>query len=120
MAEYRLTHAAQADIVAILAWSDEQFGEQARKRYEALIVAAIRDAAWSSDDLGRTFRPELGDGVFTWHLAQSRDHARSKPVRSPRHFLICRMNSDTLIVGRVLHDAMELQRHLDSQRPWDS
>jgi toxin ParE1/3/4 len=119
MAEYRLTHAAQADIVAILAWSDEQFGEQARKRYEALIVAAIRDAASRSDDLGRTFRPELGDGVFTWHLAQSRAHSSKKPVRNSRHFLICRDGGAVLIIGRVLHDAMEMKRHLDVQDSWD-
>lgn len=119
MAEYRLTHAAQADIVAILAWSDEQFGGHARKRYEALIVAAIRDAASSSDDLGRTLRPELGDGVFSWHLAQSRAHSSKKPVRYPRHFLICRDGGDALIIGRVLHDAMELKRHLDTQDSWN-
>ena len=72
MAGYRLTHAAQADIAEILAWSHEQFGEEARKRYEALIATAIRDAASRSDDGGHTFRPELGIGVFSWHLSRSR------------------------------------------------
>lgn len=72
MAGYRLTHAAQTDIVSTLAWSQEQFGDEARTRYEALIVTAIRDAAEHSDEIGRTARPELGDGVFSWHLAQSR------------------------------------------------
>ena len=76
MARYRLTHAARADIVAILAWSHERFGEEARERYETLIATAIRDAAERGDELGHTARPELGDGVFSWHLAQSR-------VRSP-------------------------------------
>ena len=90
MAEYRLTHVAQADIVAILAWSEEQFGEEARKRYEALIATAIRDAASRSGDIGHTTRPELGDGVFSWHLAQSRTRAPGETVRRPRHFLICR------------------------------
>ena len=68
MARYRLTDAAQADIVSILAWSEEQFGEEARKRYEALIATAIRDAASHTGDVGHTPRPELGDGVCsgTW------------------------------------------------------
>ena len=52
MAEYRLTHAAQEDIVAILTWSDEQFGEKARKRYETSIAGSIRAAASSTDTVG--------------------------------------------------------------------
>lgn len=36
MARHRLTHAARADIVAILAWSHDWFGQEARKLYEAL------------------------------------------------------------------------------------
>jgi toxin ParE1/3/4 len=119
MAGYRLTHAAQADIVAILAWSDEQFGEEARKRYEELIATAIRDAASRIDDPGHMPRPELGDGVFSWHLAQSRTRARRKTVRRPRHFLICRREGDVLVIGRVLHDAMELRRYVDPQQRWD-
>lgn len=64
MAGYRLTHAARAEIISILAWSHEQFGEGARKRYEALIAAAIRDAASCSNDAGHRARPELGEGWF--------------------------------------------------------
>ena len=119
MARYRLTHAAQADIVSILAWSQDQFGEQARKRYEALIITAIRDAAARSDDVGRRLRPELGDGVFSWHLARSRTRSPGGNVHRPRHFLICRLDADVLVVGRVLHDAMELRRHLDPRQPWE-
>lgn len=52
MARYRLTHAGQADIVSILAWSHERFGEEARKRYEALIATAIRDASKLQDEIG--------------------------------------------------------------------
>ena len=119
MARYRLTHAAQADIVLILAWSQDQFGEEARKRYEALITTAIRDAATRSDEVGWTLRPELGDGVFSWHLAQSRTRPQGGKVHRPRHFLICRRVGDVLVVGRILHDSMELRRHLDLQQPWE-
>jgi toxin ParE1/3/4 len=57
MAEYRLTHVAQADIVAILAWSEEQFGEEARKRYEALIATASRDDMSIRNSLGISRSP---------------------------------------------------------------
>lgn len=119
MAEYRLTETARADIVSILAWSHEQFGEVARKRYEALIAAAIRDAASRRDDGGRSLRPELGEGVFIWHLSRSRARALGGRVHRPRHFLVCRRDGDMLVVGRVLHDAMDLRRHVDPRLAWD-
>jgi toxin ParE1/3/4 len=119
MAGYRLTHAARDDIVSILAWSHEHFGEEARKRYEALIATAIHDAASRVDDVGGTPRPELGEGVFSWHLSRSRARAPGGKVHRPRHFLICRHDDDTLVIGRVLHDAMDLRRHLDALRTWD-
>ncbi len=119
MARYRLTHAAQADIVSILAWSNERFGAEASKRYEILIATAIRDAALRSDDVGHRPRPELGSGVFSWHLAQSRTRSPGGTVHRPRHFLICRRAGDLLVVGRVLHDAMELRRHLDPEQAWE-
>lgn len=120
MTSYRLTHAAQSDIVSILAWSHEQFGEEARTRYEALIAAAIRDAAVSRTDAAEgAARPELGSGVFSWHLSRSRGRSPGGRVNRPRHFLICRRDGDTLVIGRVLHDAMDLRRHVDPQRTWD-
>lgn len=119
MARYRLTHAAQADIVSILAWSRERFGAEEGKRYEALIATAIRDAAERTDQLGHRPRPELGDGVFSWHLALSRTRSPGGMVHRPRHFLICRRGDDLLVVGRVLHDALELRRYLDPRQAWE-
>lgn len=118
MAGYRLTYAARADIASILAWSHEQFGEEARKRYEVLIATAIREAASHPDDSGHTPRPELGEGVFSWHLSRSRARAPGGKVHRPRHFLICRRDGGTLVIGRVLHDAMDLRRHVDAPRTW--
>jgi toxin ParE1/3/4 len=118
MVRYRLTHAAQSDAASILAWSDDQFGAEARERYRALIATAIRDAASQPDDVGHVPRPELGDGVFSWHLSQSRTRSPGGIVRRPRHFLICRWDGEVLVVGRILHDAMDLRRHADQQR-WE-
>ncbi len=115
MFRYRLAEAAQVDIVEILAWTDAQFGEAARQRYESLIVAALRDVANQPDRPGSLARPELGAGVRTWHLRLSRAHMRTDlgSVRRPRHFLVYRLDPGMVVVGRVLHDAMELSRHLD-------
>lgn len=119
MPEYRLTQTARADIVSIFSWCHEQFGEEARKRYEALIAAASRDAASRSDDGGNTLRPELGEGVVTWHLSCSRARAPGGRVHRPRHFLVCRRGGDPLVIGRVLRDAMDLRRHVDPRRTWN-
>ena len=121
MLRYRLSDAAQADVINILAWTHEQFGEAARLRYESLIVAALRDVATQPDRPGSIARPELGLGVRSWHLRLSRDHVGTGAdgVRRPRHFLIYRFEPALLVVGRVLHDAMELARHLDPATSWE-
>ena len=49
MQPYRLTASAQADLIDIFAWTHENFGEQARLRYEALIVTGPRDIAADPD-----------------------------------------------------------------------
>jgi toxin ParE1/3/4 len=121
MLRYRLSDAAQADVINILSWTHEQFGESARLRYESLIIAALRAVATQPDRPGSITRPELGAGVRTWHLRLSRDRAGTGAalVRRPRHFLIYRFDPDLLVVGRVLHDAMELARHLDTGTSWE-
>jgi toxin ParE1/3/4 len=119
MIRYRLSEAAQGDAIDILAWTQAQFSEAARRRYERLIVAALRDVATQPERPGSIERPELGAGVRSRHLRLSRDHvgAGAEVVRT-RHFLIYRFEPDLLVVGRLLHDAMELARHLDPKTSW--
>lgn len=121
MFRYRLSEAAQGDGLGILAWTHERFGETARLRYESLIVAALRDVASQPDRPGSLARPELGAGVRSWHLRLSREHMKPGVgiVHRPRHFLVYRLQPGLVIVGRVLHDAMELARHLGPDASWE-
>ena len=115
--ELRLSATAREDVVDLLAWTNEHFGEQARLRYERLIVTALRDLAEDPECAGSIDRAELGLHVRSYHLRHSRDRARNEngTVRRPRHFLLYRVSQAGVIgVGRVLHDAMELERHLPS------
>nr|WP_313533799.1 type II toxin-antitoxin system RelE/ParE family toxin [Brucella anthropi] len=117
MADFRLSDAAQADIIEILAQTHERFGELARLRYEYLLVTALRDLAADANRIGSISRPELGDDVRSYHLRHSRDRARHESgiVRRPRHLLLFRLTRPDLIgIGRVLYDAMEIERHLPS------
>jgi toxin ParE1/3/4 len=116
MAGYRLSAAAQDDLLGLLAWTEAHHGTDARKRYQALIVIALRDIASRPDRVGSVQRPELGQGVRSWHLRMSRDRVAASTgiVRRPRHFLVYRSEPGQVLVGRVLHDSMELARHLNA------
>ena len=118
MRAYRLSATAAQDIIQLLAYTQDRFGEIARRRYEALLVAALRDIAADPGCRGSVQRPELGAGVRSYHLRHSRGHARTPDgvVRQPRHLLLYRTIMPDLIgIGRVLYDGMEVERHLPSQ-----
>lgn len=117
MAVYRLARAAQADIIDLLAYTQENFGGVARLHYERLVITALRDIASDPERVGSVARPELGENVRSFHLRYSRERAMTEygMVIRPRHLLLYRVAQPDLIgIGRVLHDAMELERHLPS------
>lgn len=112
---YRLSTWARADIVDILAETEDRFGHVARERYQKLLVTALRDLGNAPERIGCRLRPELGDGVLSYHLRHSRERARNETgiVHRPRHLLLYRIIEPDLIgIGRILHEAMELERHL--------
>lgn len=121
MGAFRLSRAAEADLVDILAWSEAKFGESARRRYERLLTAGLLDVADDPERPGSIARPELGAGVRSWHLRGSRERARGEDgvVERPRHFIIYRAVDGWIAVGRILHDAMEFERHLRQSRVWE-
>lgn len=114
MALVRLSAFAEDDIVAILARTEETFGEAARLRYEALLAVCLRDIAIDPLCLGSAARPEIGKGIRTYHLRHGRTRVPSASlVRKPRHFLLYRALTPEIVgVGRVLHDAMDLPQHV--------
>lgn len=115
MAKFRLSQAAEDDIASILATTAESFGAEALRRYEKLLVVALRDIASDPKRVGVKDRPEFGEGVCSYHLRYSRDRAKHDGVvvRCPRHLILFReIEPELLGVGRVLYDAMEIERHL--------
>jgi len=115
MARYAISPAAERDIKSILAWTHEQFGREGRLRYEALIVRAILDVVENPERPGSQTRPEIAVAARTYHLGHSRHRvpAAGGRVRRPRHFLLYRTRADGQIeIGRVLHERMDLARHL--------
>jgi toxin ParE1/3/4 len=115
---YRLSATAEADIIQILTYTQDRFGAIARRRYEALLIACLRDIAADPERPGKVTRPEFGVGVRSYHLCHGRARARTSDgvVRQPRHLLLFRgAQPDVIGVGRVLYDGMELERHLPEQ-----
>ncbi|KRP66964.1 type II toxin-antitoxin system RelE/ParE family toxin [Pseudomonas orientalis] len=115
MPQYRISNPARADIVDILRLSQTQFGDQARQRYQALILAALQALADTPYRIGSHDRDELAPGLRSYHLIYSRQQAKQThgTVKSPRHIVFYRVaNDDVIEVVRLLHDAMEVQLHL--------
>lgn len=115
MPQYRISNAARADVVDILRFSQTQFGDQARQRYQALILAALQALADTPYRIGSHDRDEVAPGLRSYHLVYSRQQAKQThgTVKSPRHTVFYRVASDDVIeVVRLLHDAMDVQLHL--------
>jgi toxin ParE1/3/4 len=118
MPRYVISPAARRDIDSILTRTCEQFGESAGLRYEALLAQAIVDVAADPNLPGSHGRSEIAVSARTYHLAHSRNHISAEVgrVRRPRHFLLYRTRSDRRVeIGRVLHDAVDLARHLPDE-----
>ncbi|RUI00809.1 type II toxin-antitoxin system RelE/ParE family toxin [Pseudomonas aeruginosa] len=117
MAKYRISHDAQADIVDILRFTHNRFGDAARRRYQALIGAALEAVATDPQQVGSISREELGAGLRSIHLIYCRSMPKIGKVIRPRHLVFYRVATDQVLeVVRVLHDSMELERHLARNR----
>lgn len=104
----RLTAAAEADIQDILRWTVAQFGEAQARSYAETLSAALEALAVGPTIIGAKARNDIARGLFTLHVARN--------GRKGRHFVMFRIGRDqgreVIEVLRLLHDAMDLPRHL--------
>ena len=104
----RLAAAAEADIQDILRWTLEQFGPSQAKSYAGTLSASLEALAVGSAVTGAKARNDIAKGLFTLHV--------TRDGRKGRHFVMFRIGRDqgheVIDVLRVLHDAMDLPRHL--------
>jgi toxin ParE1/3/4 len=107
----RLGAAAELDFANILGWTAETFGPAQANIYRDTLLQAIAELAEGPDVVGSKVRDEIMKGLHTLHVAR---HGRRG-----RHFLMYRVSKRTIEIIRILHDAMELRRHLPSS-PNDS
>ena len=117
MARYRLTRSAKADIASILHTSEERHGREARIRYAALLLAALRRVAEEPEGRSTLDRSELRPGIRSFHIRHSRGESREAAVANPVHVIFYRGVRPGLVeIVRVLHDRMEPRRHVGADR----
>jgi toxin ParE1/3/4 len=104
----RLAASAEAEIGEILRWTARHFGEGQARIYAGTLGAVLEELGEGAEALGAHPRDDIAKGLFTLHVAR---HGRKG-----RHFVIFRIGregeTETVDVLRVLHDAMDLPRHL--------
>jgi toxin ParE1/3/4 len=101
----RLAAQAELDFSEIITWTLENFGERQTKTYAETLTLAIETLHVRLVQLGAKARDDIGPGIRTLHVARQ--------GRSGRHFVVFREAKDQHIdVLRLLHDSMDLARHI--------
>jgi len=99
--------AAEVDFANILKWTAENFGARQSRVYRDTLVQAMGDLADGPDAAGAKARDDIIAGLRTLHIARR--------GRRGSHFLMYRAApNNTIEIVRILHDRMELQRHIPS------
>lgn len=104
----RLTTAAEADFQNILRWTTERFSDAPARVYAETLSATLEELSASPKLIGVKTRNDIVKGLFTLHVAR---HGRKG-----RHFVMFRIGhhheQEVIEVLRLLHDAMDLSRHV--------
>lgn len=100
----RLGQQAEQDFVEILQWTTKTFGEGQASTYAETIALAIEALEGGPDILGARAREDIQPGIRTLHVARQ--------GRAGRHFVVFRAARSDIDVLRLLHDSMDLLRHL--------
>lgn len=112
---YRLAASAQEDVQAIAEWSLAHFGETAMRRYLDLLNTAFV-AISSQSDVLRVAKPYsiANRTIYLYHLRHSKFQASKGGyiVKQPRHFIAFEMESEIVVIHRILHDAMDLPKSI--------
>jgi toxin ParE1/3/4 len=105
-----LAAAAQADFRDILRWTTLQFGKAQARVYEAALSDAIDALIVGPDAKGVRKRGDLHPGLFMLHVTRNKHKGRHVIL-----FRVDEQKTGTIEVLRILHDSMDLQRHLSLQ-----
>lgn len=104
----RLSASAEADFRQILRWTADRFGSAQARTYADTLSSALQALCTGPSLIGIKERPEIGSNIRTLHVARN--------GRKGRHFIMFRVadaqDGKVIDVLRLLHDSMDLERHL--------
>jgi toxin ParE1/3/4 len=104
----RLGAEAEKDFAHILKYTKDNFGQRQVEIYQSMLLETLALLENGPDVPGSAARDEILNGLRTVHVAR-RGHRG-------RHFIMYRAADDQVIeVLRILHDAMDLVRHIPSE-----
>jgi toxin ParE1/3/4 len=108
----RFSGPAAKDYVSILKRSKKLHGEVAANRYTVLLNKAL-ETIGTNPFAGKPLKADKGHGALALHLRYVKQLvSREQRVKSPRHIVIYfTMAGDTVLISRILHDAMDVARH---------
>jgi toxin ParE1/3/4 len=100
--------AADTDVKNIVRWTAAQFGPAQARAYSTIIDAAMQDLRAGPGIVGSKVRTDIGPNLYTLHVGRK--------GHKGRHFLMFRVRhvdgKNLIEVLRILHDSMDLARHL--------
>ena len=98
------------DIREAVAWSRRRFGTLQAERYRLAIQATTETLRQAPLGAATRARNELAPGLRSLHMRRA--------GQPGRHLLIYRVaEPDIVVVLRLLHDAMDIARHLPPKAP---
>lgn len=104
----RLGRQAEQDYGQILRWTVRTFGVEQSHIYAKTISLAMQALADGPDIAGSNLREDIAQGIRILHVARM--------GRKGRHFIVFRAGPGrTIDVLRLLHDSMDLPRHLGAR-----
>ncbi len=105
----RLTSAAEDDLDQILQWTAERFGKKQADGYAETLLTAAKSLTAGPMIAGVKSRNDLPSDIFTLSATRSGKKARHVFLfrAEPRR------DKNVIQVLRILHDAMDIPRHLN-------
>lgn len=98
-----LSRLAENDLANIAAWTAENYGQKQAEIYVDALLDTI-DELSAGEPIQSIARDELAIGLRSLHMR--------KRGRRGRHLLVYKAADDILTIVRILHDSMEVSRHL--------
>lgn len=101
----RLTSQAELDLINIVRWTVVNFGARQAELYAETLMQAMETLNGGPEILGAKVRDEIEQGIRTLHV--------NRQGRKGRHFVVFKVADGQIIeVLRLLHDSMDLARHV--------